>query len=228
VNRVPAIVSVALGVLVCGAAAGCGGSSSAGGVAPAAGGAPAPTPSASATATAAPTTALAINGCGPSLLPSHFTADAAHSGKLGATTYSAAADVQAALEYDQLQAGGREVYLRHAAGAKSPVTQVISCVGLQFPSAHLAGRFFLSYQALRKQAKGIAHEITPEHTVVGVTGVKSYFEKDQSFRGYHISSTNVIEVSGLVGNTLYITSDAATTPSVSLARTLLESMVSHS
>jgi hypothetical protein len=164
-----------------------------------------------------------MTGCRLASLPSHFTADHALTGAVTAKTYSASADVQAALEYDQLKAGSRRVFVRRGAGPR--VNGVVSCVTLQFSSAHLAGNFFGSYRELRNQAGSIVHPI-PVSPIRGVTGTVAYFEKQQSFRGYHIASTNVVEVAGLAGSTLSIASVAGGSPSVLLARTLLTSIAS--
>jgi hypothetical protein len=163
-----------------------------------------------------------MHGCRLASLPSHFTADRAHTGAVTAKTYSASADVQAALEYDQLKAGSRRVFV-HRAGTK--IDGVISCVTLQFGSAHLAGNFFGSYRELRNQAGSIVRHIAVS-PVRGVNGTVGYFEKEQSFRGYHIASTNVVEIAGLAGDTLSIASVAGGSPSVPLARTLLTSIAS--
>jgi hypothetical protein len=216
-KRLIAVVPIA--VLV----AGCAGGSSSGSATPAPSQAALTTPT-----SATPASLASVSGCDLGALPKHYAVDKAHTGKLTARTYSAAADVQAALEYDHLTSGARSVFLHRTGGAHSPIDGVVSCVAMDFTSAHLAGRFFMSYRALRAQAKSIVHELTPEKPVNGLTGTTSYFEKDQSFRGYGINSTNVIEVAGQSANRLYITSVAGTAPSVALARTLLESMASQS
>jgi hypothetical protein len=164
-------------------------------------------------------------GCIRSVLPARYRADQAHSGALTAHNYSQAADIQAALEYDQLKAGSRMVYVDRSGRT---IDRVASCVAMQFASAHLANRFFLSYRDTRDHAPSIVRKVRGVRTVGGVTGTTAYFERAQSFRGYHISSTNVVEVAGRSGNELYIASVAAKSPSVDLARTLLESMVSSS
>jgi hypothetical protein len=159
-------------------------------------------------------------------LPTGFTTDQAHTGRLTAQTYSASADVQAALSYDQLQSGARRVFTHAQAGSRSAVDGVASCVSLSFSSAPQAARFFGSYQTLRRQAKSIVHEIKPP-AITGLTGTTAYLERQQSFRGYGIASTKVVEIAGLSGQTLFISSVAGAKPSRSLATNLLESMVSH-
>jgi hypothetical protein len=195
--------------------AGCGGGSSS-------------SPSASPVALSVPASpsAAPIGTCASA--PHGYVADTAHSGALTAHTYSASADVQAALEYDQLASGRRAVYLHHVGAAHSAINGVISCVGLRFSSAHLAQRFYLSYQATRRQAKSVVHEIKPSRSVAGVTGTTAYFEKQQSFRGYKITSTNVVEIAGLADRTLYIASVAGSAPSVPLATKLLTTMAGNS
>jgi hypothetical protein len=160
-------------------------------------------------------------GCTPSDLPKGYTVDAKHSGKLTAHNYSASADVQAALEFDQLQAGGRDVFL-HSTGKK--IDGVASCVAMQFPTAHLAGRFFLSYRALRKDAGSLVTKIAIPGGASGLSGATGYLEKDQSFRGYKIASTDVIEFSGRDGAQLDIVSVAGAQPSRTLGHQLLAAM----
>lgn len=163
--------------------------------------------------------------CPGSALPGRYVVDSSHSGALTAHNYSQSADVQAALDYDKLESGSRKVYLDRT-GAK--VNRIASCVAMQFASAHLANRFFLSYQDTRDHAPSIVHKIRGLHGVPGVSGMTAYFEREQSFRGYHISSTNVIEIAGRSGDDLYIASVAAASPSAGLARTLLQRMVKSS
>jgi hypothetical protein len=157
-----------------------------------------------------------------SLLPSGYSVDPAHTGKLTAHNYSAAADVQAALEYDQLTDGGREVWLHRTSAGK--VTGVVSCVAMPFPSAHIADRFFMSYQELRTEAGSIVHRISLPGPASGLSGVTAYLETEQSFRGYHIASTNVIEAAGTDGSRLDIVSVAGQSPSRVLVQRLLTAM----
>jgi hypothetical protein len=215
VRRVTRIVALSVVSLVTATGlAGCAGSS-----APSAS-APVTSPSTSSASLASPL--LKPAGCRAGLLPAHFVADHAHTGPLTAKTYSASADVQAALEYDQLKTGIRNVFTRRAHGT---VNGVVSCVALRFASAKLATRFFGSYRELRNKAGSIVRRI-PTASVSGAHGTVAYFERQQAFRGYHITSTNVVEIAGVAGDTLTIASVAGGSPSVPLARTLLESMVS--
>jgi hypothetical protein len=200
------IAAIAIGVSACG------GSSS--------GSAPntAPTPNSSAGASTPTAQSVAVGQvtrC-QSVLPSAYRIDSAHSGSVSATTYSAAADVQAALEYDQLKSGQRAVYLHHTAGR---VDGVASCVTLTFGSAHNAQRFLGSYKALRKDAGKLAKPITVKGNVPA--GTVGYRELDQSFSGYQISSTTVIEEAAVTGSTLTITSTADRAASVATGAKLL-------
>jgi hypothetical protein len=200
---------------LCGAAAviaACGGSSS-------------PTASAPAPAVSQASFATA-SGCDRSLLPGGYRLDPAHSGKVTAHTYSASADVQAALLFDKLQAGNRQIFL-HSASAKQNADAVISCISLTFPGSDELGRFFGSYRTLRHQAASIVTKL-PAAPVAGASDPVAYDETHQSFRGYGINSTNVIEVAATAANTLYITSVSGAHPSRALATTLLKSMVSSS
>jgi hypothetical protein len=194
---------------------GCGGSSSTAKTA---------LPAASPTSVAATTSPVVLTGCAPSVVGTHYSIDQAHTGTLTAHTYSQSADVQAALEYDQLQSGARRVYLRRAGGRA--IDGVASCVAMRFASSHLAGRFFLSYQALRRGAGPIVRKLPTVRSVPGAQGMTAYLEREQSFRGYHIASTDVVELAGQSGSTLYIASVASAEPSVAMTRSLLESMVS--
>jgi hypothetical protein len=164
-------------------------------------------------------------GCDHSVLPAGFSVDKAHSGRLTAHTYSASADVQAALEFDKLQSGARRVYVHHSSDSRRAVDGVASCISLQFASPALAIRFFGSYQTLRRQAGSLVARISPAPLVSGLRGTTAYYEKQQAFRGYGISSTNVIEVAGLHGQTLDIASIAGTSPAVSVATNLLKTTV---
>lgn len=163
-------------------------------------------------------------GCALSDLPKGYAVDAKHSGKLTARNYSAAADVQAALEFDDLQAGGRDVYV-HSTGKR--IDGVASCVAMQFPSAHQAGRFFMSYRALRHDAGSLVTPISIPGGASGLAGATGYLERQQSFRGYKISSTDVIEFSGRDGARLDIVSVAGATPSRTLGHQLLAAMAAQ-
>jgi hypothetical protein len=166
--------------------------------------------------------APATTGCTSSLLPDGYSVDAAHTGKLTAHNYSAAADVQAALEYDQLTNGDRDVWVQRKGEGK--VTGVVSCIAMPFPSAHIANRFFLSYQELRTEAGSIVHRIKLPTPVSGLAGVTAYLETEQAFRGYHIASTNVVEAAGRDGARLDIVSVAGPAPSRVLVQRLLTAM----
>lgn len=198
---------------LCGAAAviaGCGGSSS-----PTTPGA-APRASQASFATS--------SGCDHNLLPAGYRPDPAHSGKVTARTYSASADVQAALLYDKLQAGSRQIYLR---GPTRHADSVVSCIALSFPGSDELGRFFGSFRTLRRQAASIVTKL-PAASIEGTADPVAYDETDQSFRGYGIDSTKVIEIAATAGNTLFITSVSGTHPSRAFATDLLKSMVTSS
>jgi hypothetical protein len=166
-------------------------------------------------------------GCAQGVVPRGYALDRAHTGDLTSHTYSASADVQAALAYDQLKAGSRRIFLHHAAGTHSAVDGVVSCVTLTFATADGATRFFGSYRTLRQQAHEIARKVAAP-AVAGLAGTTAYAETQQSFRGYGISSTNVFELAGLDGQTLDIVSVAGHSPSRHLAATLAETLVSGS
>lgn len=210
-KRLLAVLAIALTV------AGC----SSSGSSPTASGGASPGPT-------SPTAAVLLAGCGASILPAHYVVDSAHSGKLTAHTYSQSADVQAALVFDQLKDGQRKVYVHHAHGAKSPIDGVASCVTMTFPSAHVANRFFLSYRALRSDAGSLVSRLAVHPAIHGLAGTTAYREREQSFRGYHIASTTVIEAAGRDGANLDIASVAGMHPSPALARRLLASMVGSS
>lgn len=160
-----------------------------------------------------------VTGCSA---PPGYTIDGAHSGTLTAHNYSAAADVQAALEFDQMSDGARDVYLRHSADGR--VDSVISCVAMPFPSEHVANRFFMSYRALRHDAGSLVHRITLAGPASGLVGVTAYLERGQSFRGYRIADTKVIEAAGRDGSRLDIVSVSGSSPSRALAGHLLAAM----
>ncbi|MBV9871400.1 MAG: hypothetical protein JO214_12350 [Frankiaceae bacterium] len=164
--------------------------------------------------------------CDPAALPAGFVADGSHSGRVTAQTYSPAVQVQAALEYDQLQSGVRDVYLHHVGGTKSRVDAVIDCTALQFPSVDQANRFFGSFRALRHGARAVVTKLNAAPKVTGLTGTVAYLERKQSFQGYGISSTNVVEAAGLDGTTLRVVSISGRKPATSAASDLLQSAVS--
>lgn len=176
---------------------------------------PATTPAASlSVATAA--------SCQTSQLPGGYVADSRHTGKLTADNYSQSADVQAALQYDQLQSGARRVFIHRHGGA---VDGVVSCIAMKFATPHLANRFFLSYQALRREAGTLVRKVSLGAQIGGLPNAIGYREREQSFRGYHIASTTVLEAAGQNGDSLYIASVAGRQPSAPLAHRLLNSLV---
>jgi hypothetical protein len=192
---------------------------------PGCGGGSTPRPSHPVTTPASATAAApARTGCTSSLLPTGYSVDAAHTGQLTAHNYSAAADVQAALEYDQMTNGDRDVWVRGKGKGKGKVIGVVSCVAMPFPSAHIANRFFLSYKELRTDAGSIVHRIKLPTPVSGLAGVTAYLETEQAFRGYHIASINVVEAAGRDGSRLDIVSVAGAAPSRVLVQRLLTAM----
>jgi hypothetical protein len=198
--------------LVVAVAAGC--SSTGSGSSPAA--EPRPSPASAASAQ--------LTGCQPSLLPSGYVVDTRHSGRLTAHNYSQSADVQAALVFDQMSGGARRVYVHHRSGAASRIDAVASCVTMQFPDAHVANRFFLSYRSLRDHAGSLVTRVPIGNTVPALTGLTAYREMEQSFRGYRIASTTVVEAAGQANRNLDIVSVAGSRPSTRLARALLASL----
>ncbi|HWB67729.1 MAG TPA: hypothetical protein VG708_12980 [Mycobacteriales bacterium] len=164
-------------------------------------------------------------GCTSAALPAVYREDGRHSGALSATAYSSSADVQAALLYDQYQSGLRAVFTRTAPAPRTRITGVVSCVAMHFPTTEQAARFFSSYRYLRKQAGRLARRLPIGASLGSATRSAAYLERRQSFRGYHIASTDVAEVAAQSGSTLWIASVAARQPSVSLARSLLVSML---
>jgi hypothetical protein len=169
---------------------------------------------------------MVTNACDPSALPSGYALDKAHSGEVTSHSYSAAVDLQAALQYDELQSGAREIYLHRVASTKSKVDGVVSCVSLRFPSVDQAARFFGSFQTLRKQASAVVTKLHPAPHVKGLTGTTAYLEREQSFRGYGIASTDVLEIAGLEGSTLHIVSVGGAQPSKAVAVRIVRSGVS--
>lgn len=141
--------------------------------------------------------------CAAAGLPAGFRPDPAHTGPLTATTYSPSADVQAALTYDQLQRGERQVFV-HRSGRR--VDAVASCMTLTFPSVAQADRFFGSYRTLRQEAGSLVTRTPFGRRVAGLREPVAYVERQQSFRGYRISSTTVREAAGRSGSTLDIAS----------------------
>lgn len=168
-----------------------------------------------------PTPVALSTGCERTMLPAGYRADAAHSGRLTARNYSAAADVQAALLYDQLQSGDRTVFLHRSASGK--VDGVASCVAMQFASAHLAARFLMSYRALRKSAGTLVRPVGLR-PVPGLTGGTAFLEHGQSFRGYRIASIDVVEAAGRADRVLDIASVAGAPHPRAVVRRLLRAM----
>ncbi|MBV9412366.1 MAG: hypothetical protein JO148_12270 [Acidimicrobiia bacterium] len=157
--------------------------------------------------------------CTPPDLPAGFTLDAARSGPIQPGQYSAAGDVQAAMIYDQYRAGYRTVYtnLHPAAGGDSNL--VVECVAMEFGSPADAVRFLGSYKDLRKQAGSLAQAVTAPASAGA--GTVEYLEHGQSFAGYQIASTDVLEVAGQSGDRVTTVAVAGPSPSADLAVALL-------
>jgi hypothetical protein len=166
------------------------------------------------------------SACDPSALPTGYVADGAHSGKVTAHTYSPAVQIQAALEYDQLQSGVRDIYLHRGGGKKSHVDAVVNCAALQFATADQASRFFGSFRTLRTQARSVVTKLPAAPSITGLTGTTAYLEGKQSYQGYGISSTDVLEIAGLDGATLRIVSVSGRHPSKADAARILRTAVS--
>jgi hypothetical protein len=95
---------------------------------------------------------------------------------------------------------------------------------MTFASVPQAARFFSSYRYTRDRAPSIVRKLSAPPAVSGVASESAYLERKQSFRGYGITSTNVVELAGLSGRTLLITSVAGQRPSTAVASRLLQSM----
>jgi hypothetical protein len=178
-------------------------------------------------AAAATAHGLSLAGCAPGALPSGFTLDATHSGSITPAQYSASGDIQASLIYDQYKRGLRDVYTDLTASTATTASTsstgadvVIECVGMRFSSAENANRFYQSYNYQRSLAHTVAQKIAlPKR--IGSSSV-AYREEQQSFSGYHIASTDVIEAAMQQGDYFYSVSVAGPTPQVKTAFGLLK------
>jgi hypothetical protein len=173
-------------------------------------------------ASAGATTAgrLSLAGCSTKHLPAGFQADSTHSGSLTPAKYSASGDMQASLIYDQFRHGLRNVFTSLSPSSKAGQDLVIECVAMQFTSEANANRFFQSYRYQRTLAKGVAQRVNlPKHLSGASVGYK---EIDQSFVGYHITSTSVVEAADQRGDDFYSVSVAGPSPSVGTAFSLLQ------
>ncbi len=162
---------------------------------------------------------LTLSGCARGALPTGFILDATHSGTITPAQYSASGDIQASLIYDQYKQGLRQVYTNLVAPAAA-ADLVIECVAMRFSSAENANRFYQSYNYQRSLAHSVAQKITlPKH--LGSSSV-GYREEQQSFSGYHITSTNVIETAVQEGDYFYSVSVAGSAPQVGTAFGILK------
>ena len=169
--------------------------------------------------------ALPSPACRTAVVASGLTEDAARSGSITAPEYSPTGDIQAALVYDQFHAGQRSVYRlvagsgsgSGAASAAGPL--VVECVALRFGTDTGATHFLGSWTDLRQQAGSLATALTiPGRSG---TGTVAYRETGQSFAGYGIASTSVIEAAVVSGNDFYSVAVAGPAPTAEAAAALL-------
>jgi hypothetical protein len=165
---------------------------------------------------------LPRQGCATPDVPAGFTLDDARSGSLEPGQYSTSGDMQAAMLYDKYQGGVRSVYTRLQPAAGD---LVVECVAMQFRTPTDAARFVSAYKALREQAGTLAQSVTP--TASFGTTTLQYQEHNQGFAGYHIQSTEVLEMAAQTGDRFYTVAVAGPTPSSSLAVSLLRSLISQ-
>jgi hypothetical protein len=169
---------------------------------------------------AASSARLSLAGCAQGAIPTDFQTDAAHSGTLTPAKYSASGDMQASLIYDQFKHGTRNVFTNLTPSSNVGENLVIECVAMQFASSEDANRFFQSYKYQRSLAKGVAQKVAvPKHLGGASVGYK---EKQQSFAGYNITSTNVVEMADQQGNYFFSVSIAGPVPQPSTAFALLK------
>jgi hypothetical protein len=170
-------------------------------------------------AAAATAHGFSLAGCAQGTLPAGFTQDAAHSGSITPAQYSASGDIQASLIYDQYKRGLRQVYT-DLSSTTAGADLVIECVGMKFSSSQNANRFYQSYNYQRSLAKTVAQKIAlPKR--IGSSSV-AYREEQQSFSGYHITSTDVIETAVQQGDYFYDVSVAGPAPKVTTAFGILK------
>jgi hypothetical protein len=177
-----------------------------------------------AAASPTPVAETAAGRCLPGLLAGSFRRDDSYSGDLTASQYSAFADVQAALQYDQYQSGYRTVLtdLRPRGGAGAEV--FASCVSMRFAGDAQAARFLSSYRYLRTEAGGLAQTVEVGR-VGSLSDVVAYREQHQDFHAYGVTGADVIEVAGRAGPRLFIASVAGSAPDLAQARALTEAML---
>ena len=176
-------------------------------------------PAAPAGATASATAAVRSPRCTLADLPAGFTLDAARSGPIQPGQYSAAGDTQAAMIYDHYRGGYRSVYTDLHPAAAGGSDLVVECVALQFGSPTDTARFLGSYQTLRQEAGSLVQPLTPPPSAPA--GTVEYLEHGQSFAGYQIASTDVVEAATQINDRLATVAVAGPTPSADLALALL-------
>jgi len=156
---------------------------------------------ASSTSTAPPSTLSglteATSGCPSRDVPVGFQLDIARSGVLAASAYSESGDMQAAMIYDGYETGFRSVYTNLGPAPGGDTDLVVECDTLQFQAPSGVTQFLAAYKALRDEAGSLAVSQTPVASV-GTTTLQ-YMESGQSFAGYNIASTNVLELSTQLG-----------------------------
>lgn len=164
----------------------------------------------------------ATSGCPSRDLPAGFGLDKARSGVLTASQYSESGDMQAAMIYDGYQTGFRSVYTNLGPAPGGDTNLVIECDTLQFQDPSGVTQFLAAYKALRDEAGGLAQSQTPVASV-GTTTLQ-YLESGQSFAGYDIASTNVVELSTQLGADFDSVVIAGPNPAPQQALTLLRDL----
>jgi hypothetical protein len=165
----------------------------------------------------------ATSGCPSKDIPVGFQQDTARSGMLAASQYSESGDMQAAMIYDGYQTGFRSVYTNLGPAPGGSTDLVIECDTLQFQASSGVTQFLAAYKALRDEAGSLAVSQTPVASV-GTTTLQ-YLESGQSFAGYNIASTNVLELSTQLGADFDSVVIAGPDPAPQQALTLLRDLV---
>lgn len=163
------------------------------------------------------------SGCPARDIPVGFRLDAARSGVMAASQYSESGDMQAAMIFDGFRTGFRSVYTNLGPAPGGVTDLVIECQTLQFQAPSGVTQFFAAYRALRDEAGSLAQSQAPVATV-GTTTVQ-YLETGQSFAGYNIASTNVVELAAQRGADFYSVAIAGPNPTPGQALTFLRDLV---
>ncbi len=167
----------------------------------------------------------ATSGCPSRDVPVGFQLDAARSGGLAASQYSESGDMQAAMIYDGYQSGYRAVYTNLGPAPGGNTNLVIECDTLQFQVPFGVTQFLAAYKALRDEAGSLAQTQAPVGSV-GTTTLQ-YLESGQSFAGYNIASTNVLELSTQLGADFDSVVIAGPDPSPQQALTMLRDLAAQ-